>query len=246
MDIPSISIDGAPTPLVLSACDKYVTTPPRRTAYHEGKESTMRAISAAMIVLLAPFSVKAQGSGSYSIDSQQSKTEIHVYKEGVFKAFGHDHLIAAKQVSGQAQFDPQKIDQSTVRLKIPTKSITVIDPGESEKDRHEVQARMESEKVLDVAKFPEITFTSTSVTSAKKTPDGWELTLAGKLNLHGVEKPVSFPLHVRADARELRGEGELSILQTDYGITPVKVGGGSVKVKDKLKITFNIVAAKDH
>jgi polyisoprenoid-binding protein YceI len=246
MDIPSISIDDAPTPMVLSACDKYVTTPSRRPAYHEGKESTMRAISAALIVLVAPFSGTAQGSGSYSIDSQQSKTEIHVYKEGVFKAFGHDHLIAAKQVSGQAQFDPQKIDQSTVRLKIPTKSITVIDPGESEKDRHEVQATMEGEKVLDVAKFPEITFTSTSVTSVKKTPDGWELTLAGKLNLHGVEKPVSFPLHVRADASELRGEGELSILQTDYGITPVKVGGGSVKVKDKLKITFNIVAATDH
>jgi len=206
----------------------------------------MRGIPATLIVLLAPFSGTAQGSGSYSIDSQQSKTEIHVYKEGVFKAFGHDHLIAAKQVSGQAQFDPQKIDQSTVRLKIPAKSITIIDPGESEKDRREVQATMEGEKVLDVAKFPEITFTSTSVTSAKKTPDGWELTLAGKLNLHGVEKPVSFPLHVRADARELRGEGELSVLQTDYGIMPVKVGGGSVKVKDKLKITFNIVAAKDH
>src|SRR6202048_2710672 len=215
MDIPSISIDDAPTPMALSARDKYVTTLPRRSAYHEGKESTMRAISAAMIVLLAPFSVKAQGSGSYSIDSQQSKTEIHVYKEGVFKAFGHDHLIAAKQISGQAQFDPQKIDQSTVRLKIPTKSITVIDPGESEKDRKEVQATMEGEKVLDVAKFSEITFTSTSVSAAKKTSDAWELTLSGNLNLHGVEKPVTFPLQVRADNNQLHAQGEVSILQTD-------------------------------
>jgi polyisoprenoid-binding protein YceI len=172
--------------------------------------------------------------------------EIHVGKEGAFKAFGHDHLIAAKQVSGDAKFDPQKPDQSSVRLKIPAKSITVVDPGESEKDRKEVQATMESEKVLDVAKFPAITFTSTSITSAKKTPDGWELTLSGKLNLHGIEKPVTFPLRVSANANELRAHGELSILQTDYGITPVKVGGGSVKVKDKLKITFNIVATKPH
>ena len=206
----------------------------------------MRAVSAALIVLLSPFTVGAQGSTSYSIDPQQSKMEIHVGKEGAFKAFGHDHLIAAKQVSGDAKFDPQKPAQSSVRLKIPAKSITVIDPGESEKDRKEVQATMESEKVLDVAKFPAITFTSTSVAAAKKTPDGWELTLSGKLNLHGVEKPVSFPLRVRADANELHGQGELSILQTDYGITPVKVGGGTVKVRDKLKITFNIVAAKDH
>jgi len=205
-----------------------------------------RLANAAAALLLIAAATSAQEKSNYSVDPARSKVDIHVYKEGVFKAFGHDHEIAAKELAGQVQFDLAKIDQSTVSLKIPTKSITVIDPGESEKDRHEVQATMEGEKVLDVAKFPEITFTSTSVTSAKKTPDGWELTLAGKLNLHGVEKPVSFPLHVRADARELRGEGELSILQTDYGITPIKVGGGSVKVKDKLKITFNIVAAPDH
>jgi len=51
---------------------------------------------------------------------------------------------------------------------------------------------------------------------------------------------------VTATAEELHGKGELSILQTDYGITPVKAGGGTVKVKDKLKITVNIVASKSH
>ena len=204
----------------------------------------MRGISAGLTLLLAPLAVGAQ-SDRYSVDSQQSKMEIHVSKEGAFKAFGHDHLIAAKQVSGQAQFDPQTIDKSTVKLRIPTKSLTVVDPGESEKDRQDVQATMGSEKVLDVAKFPEITFASNSVSAAKKTSDGWELTLAGTLNLHGVEKPVSFPLHLHADNNELHGQGEISILQTDYGITPVKVGGGTVKVKDKLKITFNIVARKN-
>ena len=57
---------------------------------------------------------------------------------------------------------------------------------------------------------------------------------------------MSFPLKVRVEADELRGEGERSILQTDYGMTPVRVGGGTVKVKDKLKIIFNIVAKKQN
>ena len=207
------------------------------------KQRFTSAIAAFLLITSATF---AQDKANYSVDAARSKVEINVYKEGVFKAFGHDHLIAAKELSGQVQFNPETVDQSTVRLKIPTKSITVVDPGESEKNRHEVQATMEGEKVLDVAKFPDITFSSSSVSAAKKTPAGWDLTLSGKLKLHGVEKPVSFPLRVHADGNELRGEGELSVLQTDYGITPVKVGGGSVKVKDKLKITFNIVAAKDH
>jgi polyisoprenoid-binding protein YceI len=207
----------------------------------------MRAVTSALTaVLLAPFTMLAQGSQPYSVDTVQSKVEINVYKEGLFKAFGHDHLMAAKELAGQVQFDPQKIDQSTVRLKFPAKSITVIDPGESEKDRRDVQATMEGEKVLDVARFREISFTSSSVSAVKKTPGGWELTLSGNLNLHGVEKQVSFPLRVRAEAGELRGVGEISLLQSDYGITAVKVGGGAVKVKDKLKITFIVIAQKQN
>src|SRR5258707_15419706 len=93
-------------------------------------------------------------------------------------------------------------------------------------------------------KIHDISFNSPSVSHSNKIPDGWELTLAVKLNLHGVEKPVTFPLRVTANANELHGQGELSIMQTDYGITPVKAGGGTVKVKDELKITFTIIAAK--
>src|SRR6266446_4179634 len=94
----------------------------------------MRATTGALTaLLLAPLTVIAQGNAPYSIDPAQSKLEIHVYKEGVFKAFGHDHLIAAKQLSGQVQLDQQKIDQSSVRLHVPAKSLTVVDPGESEK-----------------------------------------------------------------------------------------------------------------
>lgn len=196
----------------------------------------------AACLLLAALAMAAREKTAYSIDGGHSKLEIHVGKEGAFKAFSHDHLIAAKEISGEAQFDAQKIEASSVRLQIPTKSLTVVDPGESEKDRKDVQATMLGEKVLDVDKFPEIAFTSSEISASKKTPQGWELTISGKLKLHGVEKTVSFPLHVRTDSAQLRGEGEISILQTDYGITPVKVAGGTVKVKDKLKITFAIAA----
>ena len=186
----------------------------------------------------------AQEKGAYTIDNAKSKLQIDVAKEGAFKMFGHDHLIVAKEISGQVQFDPQKLENSAVHLKVSAKSLTAVDPGESDKDRGDVQATMLGEKVLDVAKFPEIIFTSTRVFAVKKNADSWELTLAGTLNLHGVEKPISFPLRVHADAGQVRAQGEVSVLQTDHGITPIKVGGGSVKVKDKLKISFTIVATK--
>src|SRR2546430_8635521 len=150
------------------------------------------AVSAILLIAGAASApeASAQEKAAYSIDAAKSKLEIHVYKEGTFKMFGHDHLVAAKQISGEVRFDPQKIENSAVRLKIETKSITVVDPGESEKDRREVQATMAVAKVLDVANFPDITFTSTSVSAAKKVADGWQLALAGKLKLPRQEKTV--------------------------------------------------------
>jgi polyisoprenoid-binding protein YceI len=194
--------------------------------------------------LLLALAAAAQEKAEYSIDQVNSKLEIKASKAGAFKAFGHDHLIAAKEISGQVQFDARKIENCSVHLKVATKSLTAIDPGESEKDRRDVQATMMGAQVLDVAKFPEIVFSSTNVSAVKKTTDGWMLTLAGKLNLHGVQKPVSLPLQVHLETSRLRAQGEVSLLQTEYGITPVKVAGGSIKVKDKLNISFTIVTTK--
>jgi hypothetical protein len=108
----------------------------------------------------------------------------------MFKALGHDHLIATEEISGLVQFDAQKIDNSEVRLKAGARSLTVIDLGESEKDRRDVQVTLTGAKVLDTTTFPEIVSSSTNVSAVKKAADGWELTLSGKLDPHGAKKPV--------------------------------------------------------
>jgi hypothetical protein len=40
----------------------------------------------------------------------------------------------------------------------------------------------------------------------------------------------------------LRASGEFSIFQSEFGIPPVKVAGGALKLKDELKCAFDIVA----
>lgn len=76
----------------------------------------MRAMAGAAgaLLMMAPLRLVAQDH--YSINSADSKVEIHVYKEGVFKAFGHDHVIAAKDISGDVQFEKEKIEESSVQL----------------------------------------------------------------------------------------------------------------------------------
>jgi polyisoprenoid-binding protein YceI len=51
--------------------------------------------------------------------------------------------------------------------------------------------------------------------------------LEGRLTLHGVEKPINLQIRLTTRGRELRAEGDVSLLQSDFGITPIRVGGGN-------------------
>jgi len=196
--------------------------------------------------LLVPVLACAQSTGkseTLAVDARQSKLEIHVYREGFLKAFGHDHLITATEFSGRIHLVEAELGKSSLTFEAESRSLRVVDPGESEKDRQEVQTTMLGDQVLDAARFPRIRFVSTAV-RAKPAKDGQtELEIEGKLSLHGVEKPVTVPVRIRRGAGGLAADGEAVFLQSDYGTTPIKVGGGAVRVKDKLKISFHIVAA---
>ncbi len=186
--------------------------------------------------------IGAQAQSSYVFETSASKLEIDVFREGFLKAFGHDHLVAAKDFTGRVTLDLQKMENSLVTLRVAANSLKVIDPGASEKDRADVQAAMQGEKVLNAAKFPEIVFTSTGVTKAEKKGDAWSIIVAGTFQVHGVQKNISLPLKLSVRGEELIAEGEVFFPQSDYGITPIKVGGGSVRVKDRLRIRFQIHA----
>jgi len=133
-----------------------------------------------------------------------------------------------------------------VSFVVDARSLVVLDPGESEKDQKEVQTTMLGEQVLDVTRFPQIEFTSSGVKSFSKKGDAFELQVEGTLTLHGVKKTVTVPVRVQvANDGSLTTDAEVSLLQSDYGITPIKVAGGTVRVKDKLKLTFHILARKN-
>lgn len=203
-------------------------------------KTMLRGIGLASLLFFAAGNALAQRA--YIFDAVKSTLEINVYKEGLFKVFAHDHLVAAKEFSGTVQFDEQKLENSSVRFRAAAKSLTAVDPGESEKDRTQVQSTMLGESVLDATRYPEIAFHSTGVTLTDKQGDTWRIRLEGTLLLHGVEKPLTVPLTLRVSSDGLTAEGEVFLLQTNYGITPVRFGGGTVKVKDRIRIHFQIHA----
>ena len=212
------------------------------------QSAAMKKIAVAILILAVGRSAtpNADTRVSYAVDAQKSKIEIQVAREGFFKAFGHDHLVSATQFSGEVRLSQSNVADSAVSFLVDAKSLVVLDPGESEKDQKEVQTTMLGEQVLDVTRFPQIEFTSSSVKSVSKKGDAFELQVEGTLTLHGVKKTVTVPVRVQvANDGSLTTDAEVSLLQSDYGITPIKVAGGTVRVKDKLKLTFHILARKN-
>jgi len=166
------------------------------------------------------------------IDGARSTITVRVYKSGFFSAFAHDHEIQAPIESGEVK----GAESSSVELRVAAHKLRVLDPEASEKTRAQIQETMEGDKVLDVTRFPEIRFQSTAVEA--KGSDHW--IVRGTLALHGKERPV--PVDVTLKGEHYRGLATLK--HTDFGITPVKVAGGTVKVKDQVKIEFDITLVK--
>jgi polyisoprenoid-binding protein YceI len=163
-----------------------------------------------------------------SIDTQHSKVLVHVSKAGLFSAFGDNHEIEAPVSAGVV--DAQA---STVRLVIDSAAMKVLDPQLSPDKRQEVQERMLGPEVLDVRQFPQITFESTAV--ERRGDKG--MVVRGNLSLHGQKHPVVVTvLPVEGGYR-----GNATLKQHDYGIKPVSVAGGTVKVKDELKLEFEVM-----
>jgi polyisoprenoid-binding protein YceI len=172
------------------------------------------------------FAVRADAT---AIDVTRSQLTISVAKSGLFSALADNHVIRAPIAQGALSATAPLSVTMTVRAR----DLEVLDPALAADKRREVQVRMLGPEVLDADTYPEITFTSTAVEPAGA--DRWKV--EGDLALHGKTRRVSF------DATRSQGacRGSVRIRQRDFGITPISIAGGTVKVKDEVQVEFVIV-----
>ena len=171
--------------------------------------------------------IAAANAQPRAIDTQNSSLTVRVYKAGLLSAFGHDHEIGAVIARGTADTVTRAVD-----LRVDASALRVGDAKVSGKDRDEIQKTMAGPEVLDVQRYPEIVFKSTAVEPLG--PDSWKVT--GSLTLHGATHTVT--LTVNQKAGHFAGSGQLK--QTDFGIKPVRVAGGTVRVRDEIRIEFDV------
>jgi polyisoprenoid-binding protein YceI len=183
-------------------------------------------LAAAIVILAGP------DQPEQAIDTEHSFLTVHVGKAGLLSAAAHEHWINAPIAGGTIAADGST---PAVRFTVDARRLSVRpEKGVPDKDRAEVQSNMQS-KVLESNIYPDIVFRSTEVRRTGALVWG----VSGDLTLHGVTKPVSVDVTRQNDAYV----GTVRIKQTEFGIQPIKIGGGVVRVKDEREISFGVYSA---
>ena len=178
--------------------------------------------------------------GRYKISAGQSRFIVRAFASGLLSALAHDHTISIRDFTGEARFTYVTIEPASLQLTIKSDSLAVTDKV-SDSDRKKIEDTMRGE-VLEADKYPEIIFKSTSVTASRIDEGKYQAKISGDLTLHGTTRNVTFDASVTFYEASLRTQGQFSLKQSDYGIKPVSVAGGTIKVKNELKLSFDIVA----
>jgi len=173
-------------------------------------------------------------ASTWSIDTGHSEVGFSVRHMMVSNTKG-----SFKKFEGTVNLNDKDITKSTVNVSIDAKSVFT---DNDKRDEH-----LRSPEFFNVAKYPKLTFKSTSV---KKTKDGLKVT--GQLSLHGVTKSVVLDVEGPSQAIKdpwgmtRRGlSANTKISRKDFGLTWNKaLETGGMVVGDEIKISLEIELVK--
>jgi polyisoprenoid-binding protein YceI len=184
--------------------------------------------------------VRAPATLHYQLDASQSKFIAHALAGGLLWFKGHDHLIAVREFTGEAQLTPDSITPASLVINARTASMVETSSVFTEPQKQIINKELR-EIVLLPDQYPEIVFKSTSVTGKATGGNQYDLKILGDLTLHGVTRQITIPTKVTVAGNELRAIGEFSIDRGDFKVQATSAVHGLVRVKDKVKFTFDIV-----
>jgi polyisoprenoid-binding protein YceI len=192
--------------------------------------------------LSATAGVTMQAPAIFSIDAANSRVAIEVGRSGLLGFAGHDHEVIAPAVTGRVAFDPRDWAQSSVTLQFDASALKVTGKGDPPADIPKVQTVMFSDQVLDVKRFPSVAFRSRRVSVTPHGPNSADLVIEGDLTLHGETRPATVRAATTIQPDGLTARGAFLIKQTNFGMTPVTAAGGTVRVRDDVRVEFELKA----
>ena len=200
------------------------------------------ARSLAWVMALAAAGARAPAEPlAFAVDPATSHVRLHLGRTGLMKFLGHEHHIEAPIAEGRVELLDGDPARSSVKLRFDSAKLALIPGSEPAGDIPKVEERMRGPEVLEIARYPEIAFASTSVKSQSASGSRFQLVVAGSLTLRGRSFPVEVPLEVVREEAGIEARGDVALNLRDLGIEPPSVAG-VVKVANGFRLEFEIRA----
>jgi len=171
-------------------------------------------------------------AGTWTIDTAHSDVAFIVRHAGISKVRGRATGFAGQITVGD------DVEDSRVAVTIDSASIAT---GDEKRDAH-----LRSADFFEVEKYPEWTFSSTSV-----TPSGDDFVIAGDLTLHGVTRPVELATEFNGVADDPMGNrrtgfsASTQISRKEFGLTwNAALETGGLLVSDNVRIELEVSAIR--
>jgi polyisoprenoid-binding protein YceI len=170
-------------------------------------------------------------AGEYRIDAAHSTIGFSIRHYEINWVSGR-----FKDFSGTIRYDDKDVTKSSVEF---TAKVESIDTGVAGRDNH-----LRTADFFEVAKYPEMTFKSTSVERK-----GNDFVLHGDFTLKGVTKRVSIPFKLTGAIKDPRGgtrfgiSAQTKLDRRDYGITWGRaLPGGGLDLGHEVVVDLNLEA----
>lgn len=149
-----------------------------------------------------------EGSGKAAAGNAGAITPDNTKIEFVGTKPGGKHDGGFKSFSGSIKPVDGDITKSTISVKIDTESLWADNPM--------LTNHLKSPDFFDVKKYPEASFTSTSIKAEAK--EGNTHVITGDLTLHGTTKSVSIPAKVTTTDDAVTINGQFTIDRMEFGV----------------------------
>jgi hypothetical protein len=191
----------------------------------------------------------------FEVVADESSLIVLVYRAGALAALGHNHVISCRCISGTLYLpgDPLK---GSFDLRIAVARLTVDDPSlraaERSADfpadvpqsaRQGTRHNMLGAALLYAARYPQIRLRAVGLRPAPAGQPG-DLIAQALIEVRGHIRPIAVPVHYELRRDRLVASGRFSLRQSAIGLTPFSAMGGALRVRDLMRVRFQLVAKR--
>jgi polyisoprenoid-binding protein YceI len=160
---------------------------------------------------------------------------IRTGRQGLAAKAGHDLTIDVTTWSADLTHDPNDLAATTLAVTVDLNSLSAREGSGSalpltDRDRNEINATMR--RILGSGASPTAAFVANRVVTSAAGGS-----IDGTLTIHGIEQPLRLAVeHTDAD----RYRGTATVTQSAFGIKPYSGMFGTLKVRDDVRIEFDV------